>query len=132
MSMRDYAVEDYGLLLDEEAINVIAAKVLSGYTDEYDIGYELYSKGICECISDFTGEALEINGNGVSLYGSGDYYKSDVVCYVPVSRRPSLFKQAYNNMDELVEELKGKMGEYLTEDFDYRNNIRYICGTYYG
>ena len=35
-------------------------------------------------------------------------------------------------MEEIVEELKSKVGEYLPEDFDYRKNIRHISGTYFG
>ena len=37
-----------------------------------------------------------------------------------------------NNMEEIVDEFKSKLGKYLPEDFDYRSRISHICGTYYG
>ena len=37
MSMRDYAVDEYGLLLDEKTMKALAKKICEGYTDEdYD------------------------------------------------------------------------------------------------
>lgn len=136
MSMRDYAVDDYGLLLDEETIKVIASKVIDDYAenaDNIDLAYELYDHGICEYTSEFTGEAQEVDDDGAYHWG-GEYesYSNDVIAYVQVSHYPTLFKKAYNNMDELVEEFKNKVGEYLPADFDYRSRIRHICGTYYG
>ena len=136
MSMRDYAVDDYGLLLDEETIKVIASKVIDDCDeskDSVDLAYELYyHHGICEYISEFTGEAQGVDGNG--FYWGEEYneYSGDAIAYVQVSNYPTLFRKAYNDMDELVEEFKNKIGEYLPEDFDYRGNVRHICGTYYG
>lgn len=137
MSMRDYAVDDYGLVLDSETIKVIASKVFDGFVDNDeelgDWGYELYDKGICEYISEFTGEAQELTDDGVYTWGgdSKDYY-CDAIAYVPASNYPTLFKKAYNNMEEIVEEFKVKLSKYLTEDFDYRSRIRHISGVYYG
>lgn len=137
MSMRDYAVDDYGLLLDMETVKMIAAKVIDDYTETEDPmcvwAYELYDHGICEYISEFTGEAQELSDNG--LFSWLDNYKSyncDIIAYVPLKKYPTLFKRAYSDMEEIIEELKSKVGEYLPEDFDYRRNICHICGTYYG
>ena len=33
---------------------------------------------------------------------------------------------------ELTNEFKEKLGEYLPDNFDYRNHIRHISGCYYG
>ena len=135
MSMRDYAVDDYGLVLDKETINDIASRIFDDYTENTDAywGYELYDKGICEYISEFTGESQELTDDGVYTWGGdSEEYRADVICYVPISKYPTLFKKSYNNMDEIVEEFKNKLNEYLTEDFDYRSRIRHICGTYYG
>lgn len=136
MSMRDYAVNDYGLVLDYETMKLIASKIFDDFVDdveEYgDWGYELYDHGICEYIVDFTGEAQEVDGNGFYWGGDSKYYSSDALCYVPVSTYPTLFKRAYNNMEEIVDEFKMKLGKYLSEDFDYRSRIRHISGTYYG
>lgn len=34
MSMRDYAVDTYGLLLDGKAMRALAKKICDGYTDD--------------------------------------------------------------------------------------------------
>lgn len=136
MSMRDYAVDDYGLVLDKETVKTIASKVIEDYTEEENVmgvwGYELYDRGICEYIGNFTGEAQELDGQGLYFGGDSIGYYGDIIAYVQATNYPTLFRKAYNNMDELVEEFKNKIGEYLPEDFDYRSRIRHICGTYFG
>lgn len=133
MSMRDYAVSDYGLLLNEGTIKTIASKVLPDYTDEDDLAYELYNEGICEYISEFTGESIGVTNDGIISWGANyEDYRNEVIAYVPLSKYPTLFKKAYKNIDEVVEEFKLKLGEYLPEDFNYRNKIRHISGTYFG
>lgn len=137
MSMRDYAVDDYGLVLDKDTIKLIASKMYDDFIDndeEFgDWGYELYDSGICEHIGEFTGEAQVINDDGYFDF-SRDYesYSGDSIAYVPLAKYPTLFKRAYNNMEEIIDEFKSKLGEYLPEDFDYRSRICHICGTYYG
>lgn len=136
MSMKDYAVDDYGLVLDKETVKVIASKLFDDFNDEdnSDVNwlYELYDHGICEYIGEFTGEAQEIGNNG--FYCGGEYktYSNEEIAYVQVSNYPTLFRKAYNNIGEIVEEFKDKIGKYLPEDFDYESRIRHICGTYYG
>lgn len=135
MSMRDYAVDDYGLLLDEKTIKFVASKVFDYWVEDgevYDLACDLYDNGICEYIGEFTGEAQEIDGNGCYWGEESKDFDHDMIVYVQASNYPTLFRKAYNNMNELVEEFKKKIGEYLPDDFDYRNNIRHICGTYYG
>ena len=34
MSMRDYAVNDYGLLMTKEMLKAVASKAIDGYSDE--------------------------------------------------------------------------------------------------
>lgn len=136
MSMRDYAVDDYGLVLDDETVHLIASKVFDNYTeDDGEHGnwkYDLYEEGICEYISDFTGETQQVDENGGYWWGNSESYSYDVIVYVQASCYPTLFKKAYNNMDELIDEFKGKLGQYLPEDFDYKSRICHISGTYYG
>lgn len=133
MSMRDYAVSDYGLLLDEETIKIIASKVLADYTDEDDMAYGLYDNGICEYISEFTGESIPISEDGQIVWcADSEDYRNEVIAYIPISNFPTLFKKTYENIDEIIDEFKGKVGEYLPDEFDYRSKIRYISGTYFG
>lgn len=135
MSMRDYAVDDYGLVLDNETVHLIAFKLFEEYEAEDgehgDWKYDLYEEGICEYISEFTGEAQQVNEDGTYWWGNSESYSCDTIVYVQ-ARYPTLFRKAYDNMDELVEDFKNKLGQYLPEDFDYRSRICHISGTYYG
>lgn len=45
MSMRDYAVDDYGLLLTEETMKVIASKVCDDFED---MDEDEYGDALCE------------------------------------------------------------------------------------
>ena len=135
MSMRDYAVNDYGLLLTEETMKIIASKVCDDFEaiDEYCYGEALYENGVCEYIGDFTGEAIHITDDGNDDYWKDcESYSSDQIFYINVSSYPTLFKPAYESIDAVIAEFKEKVGEYLPEDFDYRSNIRHIVGTYFG
>lgn len=134
MSMRDYAVDDYGLVLDKETMEIIISKLdIERLDEDESLEYILYDEGICEYISEFTGESQSINNDGYFDF-SGDYesYRGDSIVYVPTSKYPTLFKRVYNNMEEIIDEFRDKIGEYLPEDFDYRSRIRHIYGTYYG
>jgi hypothetical protein len=133
--MRDYAVDDYGLLLTEETMKIIASKVCDDFEDmeEDEYGDALYEVGICEYIGDFTGEASVLLDNGLNDWiSNGETYRGDRIYYVQVSSYPTIFKAAYENMDALIAEFKEKVGEYLPDDFDYRSKIRHIVGTYFG
>ena len=138
MSMSYYAVDDYGLLITEEMLKMIASKVCEDYTeeayeeDEWSFNEELYDEGLVERISEFIGEATAINDDGTSRWYDSLSYHCDCIHYLPVKKMNTLFKAAYNNVDEIIDEFKNKLGEYLPEDFDYRNNIRHISGCYYG
>ena len=138
MGMRDYAVDDYGLLMSTETLKLISARVFKEYTEESyneDEGYyldDLYEQGIIDRIAEFTGEAMEIDDDGKNEWNTGETYNWDIIYYVPIRNVTTLFKAAYNNMNELINEFKDRLGEYLPEDFDYRGNIRRIVGTYYG
>lgn len=135
MSMRDYAVDDYGLLLTEETMKIIASIVCDDFDDmeEDEYGDALYEEGICEYIGDFTGEASLLLDDGSNNWiRNGEMYDGDRIYYIQVSSYPTIFKAAYENMDALIAEFKEKLGEYLPEDFEYRANIRHIVGTYFG
>ena len=138
MSMRDYAVNDYGLLMTKEMLKAVASKVIENYSDkeydnnEMDFNYKLYEFGIIETISEFTGEAMQINIDGSDKWSGAECFSSECIYYVPVSNYPSIFAAAYRDMDEIANEFKEKLGEYLPDDFDYKFYIRHIVGTYFG
>lgn len=138
MGMRDYAVNDYGLVLDEDMMKVIASQYCEDYTEEdYDedpwaFNDELYEVGIVDYMSDFSGEAIYVDNNGIDDWRNSDAYCGDVIYYIPVSRISTLFEAAYNNIEEMIDEFKEKIGKYFTDDFNYREHIRHVVGTYYG
>ena len=138
MSMRDYAVDDYGLLMTGETLKVVASKACNNYTDEeyendsWSFHEELYDKGIVEYIGSFTGEAIVINDIGESMWGDSETYGDDVIYFVPTRKISMLFRAAYRDINEVIDEFKERVGEYLPADFDYRKYIRHISGTYFG
>lgn len=137
MSMRDYGVDDYGLVLNTNHLQLLASKVLDDYSedeweeDRWGLVEELTNKLNIDYISEFYGTTFAVEDSGESCWLKGDPYAGDTIYYVSVSEYPNLFKRAYNNMDELVSEFKIKIGKYLPDNFDYRLNIKHIVGTYY-
>lgn len=138
MSMRDYAVDDYGLVLNTNHLHILSAKLLEDFSepewevDKYGFIEAVVDKLGIESISEFSGEAFTINDNGESDWSNTDVYSGDAIYYVGTSAHPNLFKQAYQNIDELIDEFKKKIGEHLPKDFDYRGSVRHIVGTYFG
>ena len=138
MSSRDYGIDDYGLVLDSGDLKHFASKYCDDYTEEE---YENDPLSFIEMLtynldvnyaSDFTGEAFIVGDDGYTQWVSGSMaYNCDVIYYVPVNKYASLFKASYRDMDEVIDELKDKVGKYLPEDFDYRNKFRHISGTYW-
>lgn len=138
MSMRDYAINDYGLVMTREMLKTICSKYYREYTeekyndDEYSFNDALYEEGIVEYISGFTGEAMVIDNNGSDDYNSSEAYNDDTIYYVPNQNYGTLFKAAYANMEELEIEFRNKFNKYFPDDFDYRKHICHIVGTYFG
>ena len=133
MSMRYYAIEDYGLVLDDKALRFICDKMFADDpVDEGDETCVLYEAEIIDLFDEFTGEAFCINDNGDDVWDRSTSYSCDEVPYVPLRKYPSLFGAVYKDFNEIIEELKEKIGEYMPEDYDYRANIRHIIGTTFG
>ena len=103
------------------------------WSDEVSYATDFYEEGVLEYIGDFTGEAYRIADNGTDAWGSEVYaYREDWITYIPCSRCPTLFERAYRDVDEIIEEMKQKVGELLPDDYDYRKNIVHVVGTYFG
>lgn len=139
MSSRDYGVDDYGLLLTQDTLEIIASKYCDDYTpedfkeDTFSFIDELVDAFDLSYMSDFTGEAFKIDDDGYTEWVGIDSeaYNCDLLFYLPLQKYASLFRPSYNSLDEVVDEVKEKLGKYLPADFDYRNNIRHISGTYW-
>lgn len=139
MSMQHYALCDYGLYLDYETLKYMASKIFDDYTDEafddddWRFLDALYGQGYVEYSSEFTGEAVHIRDDGVPMWDeSHETYSYDTCWYAPAYREMQIFGAAYKDVNELIEEFKDRLGEYLPEDYDYRENLAWICGTYFG
>lgn len=138
MSMRYYAVNDYGLVMTREMLKTICSKYYREYTeekyndDEYSFNDALYEEGVVEYISGFTGEAMVIDDNGDDYNSNSEAYNDDTIYYVPTQNYGTFFKAAYANMEELESEFRNKFNKYFPDDFDYRKHICHIVGTYFG
>lgn len=137
MSMRDYAVNTYGLYLDEEDIRTIYANYYEKEIDEelslHDLLWELYEDSVIDFESDFTGEAIALDDKGNPEWCDVlEYYSSEAVYYVQLAYQPSLLNCPYRDLDEAVAELRNAMDGLLPNDFDYRKQLCLICGTYFG
>ena len=121
--------------MQNETIKMIISRLdVEPLDEDTDLAYILYDEGICEYISEFTGETQTINDDGYFEWCGGNHkiFKGDSFAYVPLTHYPTLFKKAYNNMEEIIDELESKLDKYLPEDFDYRSRVCHICGTYHG
>lgn len=138
MSMQDYAVHEYGLLLTTEDMKEISKRLFEDFTkkdweeDEWGFIEAATSKLGIVYISDFTGEAVPISENGFTEWVGETSFDSDWVFYLAARKLPTLFRAAYKDMDELVEEFRSTLQNYLPRDFDYRSKVRELIGTYFG
>ena len=140
MSMQDYGVNDYGLLVDYETLKLMTEAKLGDDFDPDDfwggeVSYatDFYEDGILEYIGDFTGQSCRIDDDGRDAWGGEvENYREEWMTYIPCDRQSTLFERAYRNVDEIIEEMKQKVGELLPDDYDYRKNIVHVVGTYFG
>lgn len=64
-------------------------------------------------------------GDGIDLTT-----QDETLVYIPSRRAPQLFRPAYNNPDELLDEFREMLGTALPDEFDYWKNICGIMGTH--
>lgn len=141
MSMREYGVNDYVLLLTDDTMKLLASEICEDFSeaeyaeDKYSFNEVVEEKIGSEYISEFSGDAVQIRDDGTDdWFSPGNYeaFSGNTIYYIPFYRYPNLFSAAYKNMSEIVDEMKRRVGEYLPHDFAYRDAIRHIVGTYYG
>jgi hypothetical protein len=132
MSMRDYAVNDYGVVFTEEMMVEAAKKKGIEYDADDPDYYEVADKLGLEYNSEFTGEATRVYSTGEFDYKTSIVFDDDVLYYLPLLKASNLFTPAYSCIGDAVAEVKERVGEFLPHDFNYEENIRNIVGTYYG
>lgn len=138
MSMRNYAVDDYGLVLFSDDLRLLAEKIVDDFSecdwenDMYSIIEDVVDKLGIEYISSFTGETYQLLDDGDIDWADSGFFNDDMIYYIHVSKYPNIFEKAYESMDELLAEFKEKIGKYLPSDFDFRGHTKHIVGTYFG
>lgn len=138
MSMGNNGFSEYAFVFTENTVKTIAKKILSDYSDEkYQKDKFFYADYVREELdlnyeAEFSGDAYSLNEDGKPDFFKEKSYNCELLLYLPLKRGVSLFQATYKNIEEIVNEIKGEIGNYLPEDFNYKQNIVFICGTYYG
>ena len=115
--------------------------VEKGNLDEefYDIDYiremlENSNVDIVYC-SNFAGEATTITGILPEEQNSMEIeYNDDFLLIIPLARAASLFKQAYRDANEVIQEIKDVLNPYreaFPDNFDISQYICEVAGTYF-
>lgn len=126
MSMHEYGYSDYGMIIDNAAEKEILER------GEYEDLSELWEDGRCQYVSEFTGTAYRLNEHGDPTWSEDYMFDDDQLYYVGLGKEPSLCRQAYSSVYEIVEELKNNLNDLLPDDFDIRSRLCFIAGTYFG
>ena len=139
-SLKDFTPKDYEKVMAEvskahiELVDKLSKEDIDffdDYDESDDIQYALYEYGICEYISEFTGEANTLRDDGLISWDLDKvtYYQGDLVCFVGL-RFPTLFKQTYKDMDEIVDGLKYKLAnifqKILTIEIKFVTSVEFI------
>lgn len=140
MSMKAYAMDDYGLVLDEKDLKIAASKLCDDFNetdyddDPFSFIEELIDKYTLRYDTDFEGEAMAVDENGDTEWSDDAWqYDNDWIFYIPIRHYPTLFSHPYTCMDDIVKEFRdNKIVSCLHEDFDVCDHFRHIVGTYYG
>lgn len=125
----------YAMLIDNKTLEIIAKHFPNETFEDHDeMVWFLERRGIVETTSQFDGQAFPILDNGDVWYtdNAEQLTSSNPTAYISLRRQPGLFYAAYYNMESIIAELKSHVGYYLPADYDYRQHLRFIVGSYYG
>lgn len=134
MSMNNYSIECYALIVSKEKVLEIFEKNQGADTWDEDDATN-YARNTLELCyeSEFTGDLVDMDEKGNDVYIDEISCDAEEIYYLPTERQSTLLRRAYFNIDEILEEFKKALPpDVLGEDFDYRKNFRHIIGTYYG
>lgn len=144
MSNRDYPVEDMGLFVTIDELNLEEIE-----NEFFDPQYRLD-------IDDLTGEIaygyLEMDEGGIQGCNSfgGEFCATDVVglldnspkphldtdsnnwVLMQIPRYPNLFKAQYKNEEALIAEIKNLYSKYIRTNIDYKDRLVRLEGVYNG
>lgn len=161
MSMNTYGLHEVALYVDTvlAAFLTRAENLASGQASEFDNDPDFFEKvmtGEMPEPEDYLLSPTDI----ANLFEDGTYFSEfdgkvatlnecmelgvenpieetmdgDGIAIIYLDEEPSLLKQAYSSVDEIVDELREKLADYIKdipEEYDLRRNICKIGGTYF-
>lgn len=138
MSMSEYPVSSYGLLIPREYenqfISALNTKTDEQFTSFYDIVYDQYElsseQSIYVDVDDQNAEFCVIDNNNSRDYL--DVRDIDGGIIIPFDKNPQLIGAAYQSISEIIDEMKDHVGDYLPSDFPYEKYIGEYTGIFWG
>lgn len=142
MSMDISVFHSYGLLISEESASIILSHMLPIWKAEKPVLYDKFSEA--DVFLNF-GDYLNSHYDA-SFYGNADHLSCYRICdqefseqetgdyfyFLDLNRSPSLFRPAYTDFGEIIQEVKSKIGEILPPDFPFEEYLLEILGETWG
>lgn len=142
MSMETTVFHSYGLLFSEESVAIILSHMLPIWEKEEPELYQRFSienpyMDFCEYLN----ACYEVNIYGNVEYlrccrlcdGEGyRYHTGDFFYLLDLDKSPSLFGTAYSDFNEIIQEVKTRIGEILPLDFPFEEFLLEILGETWG
>lgn len=100
-------------------------------SDAHDVLEAANMEDVVHC-SEFDGEANPSTGDGFGDEKSAPIrFDDDYLVYLAPMASSSLFKPAYASKDELLDEYRRRLGDWLPADFPYARFVMDVSGTYF-
>ena len=142
MSMDISVFHSYGLLISEESASIILSHMLPIWKAEKPELYDRFSEA--DVFLNF-GDYLNSHYDA-SFYGNADHLSCYRICdhefseqetgdyfyFLDLNKGPSLFRPAYTDFGEIIQEVKSKIGEILPPDFPFEEYLLEILGETWG
>lgn len=139
MSMRYYAIDDYGYVLNDDEMNALAKQM--NLDDGYDPDTEVDRWDVAERYditpeSEFEGELYPIDSCGNDIWEASEN-ADESLYYIPLTHGPALFGSApYVNKYYLIKEMREEYPQFKVifpdDDDEFFKHIRHIVGTTFG
>ena len=109
---------------------LLSPSVLEEYSDPQLVFDEFSEKFGMNVLPEFEGTVKTLFEDEAdrTIY---ETYGDEHVFYIPVAHQPEFFKAVYKDPQEIYDEFKELLKDYLPEEFSYWANIVTIDGTYY-
>lgn len=116
---------------DPEFFEELAETGWMNVSDAHDLMEQRNVEDVVHC-SEFDGTAVPASGDGFGDEKSSEIgFEDDFAVFLFPQCESSLFKAAYGNKDELLQEYKSRMSGLLEDDFPYTRYVMDVSGTYF-